>query len=191
VPPPPPPRGAPPSQVIQISVERVLALYAKRGEEGEHYLVGRVRRRQPDLSAVVVIDGEQRRTPTARNCRDVRPRLLLGAVDADPEAGGGPASAPTLFSQPGAAPALAAPVVHCLGRWTGRWTGRGLRVYIYIVVQRSLLQYLTFQAHYSHNIGDPLKGTRRTTINFSASGARLWQMLAVGVVIGGRGSITV
>jgi hypothetical protein len=30
---------------------------------------------------VVVIDGEQRRTPTARNCNDVRPRKLLGAID--------------------------------------------------------------------------------------------------------------
>ena len=69
--------------VVRISVERIrsLYMYSKKGDEGEHYLLAKGRVRQSDLSAVVVIDGEQRRTPTARNCNDVRPRMLLGAID--------------------------------------------------------------------------------------------------------------
>ena len=61
--------------VVKISVERIRALYmyAKKGDEGEHYLLAKGRNRQADFSAVVVIDGEQRRTSTARNCNDVRP----------------------------------------------------------------------------------------------------------------------
>ena len=51
---------------------RALYMYSKKGDEGEHYLLAKGRNRQADLSAVVVIDGEQRRTPTARNCNDVR-----------------------------------------------------------------------------------------------------------------------
>jgi hypothetical protein len=47
-------------------------MYSKKGDEGEHYLLSKGRNRQADFSAVVVIDGEQRRTPTARNCNDVR-----------------------------------------------------------------------------------------------------------------------
>ena len=65
-------------------------MYRKKGEEGEHYLLSGSRNRAADLSAVVVIDGEQRRTPTARNCNDVRPRRLLGAIDLHDETYAGP-----------------------------------------------------------------------------------------------------
>ena len=69
--------------VLKISIERIrsLYMYQKKGEEGEHYLLAKGRNRAADLSAVVVIDGVQRRTPTARNCNDVRPRQLLGSLD--------------------------------------------------------------------------------------------------------------
>ena len=65
-------------------------MYRKKGEEGEHYLLSGGRNRAADLSAVVVIDGEQRRTPMARNCNDVRPRRLLGAIDLHDETYAGP-----------------------------------------------------------------------------------------------------
>jgi phospholipase C len=69
--------------VVKISVERVKMLYKyrKKGDEEEHYLLGDGNERQADVTAVVVIDGEQHRTSTARNCNDVRPRTLLGAID--------------------------------------------------------------------------------------------------------------
>ena len=72
-----------PFTVVKISVERVKMLYKyrKKGDEEEHYLLGEGNERQADVTAVVVIDGEQRRTSTARNCNDVRPRALLGAID--------------------------------------------------------------------------------------------------------------
>ena len=78
--------------VLRISIERIRALYMyqKKGEEGEHYLLAKGRNRAADLSAVVVIDGVQRRTPTARNCNDVRPRQLLGALDLNDDNYAGP-----------------------------------------------------------------------------------------------------
>jgi len=74
---------AEPFAVIKISIERVKMLYKyrKKGDEAEHYLLGSGTERQADVTAVVVVDGVQRRTSTARNCNDVRPRALLGAID--------------------------------------------------------------------------------------------------------------
>ena len=84
--------------VVRISIERVLALYqvtswrlaaipmenpycsckltregalhqySKKGEEGEHYLIGKGRRRQPDFTSVIVIDGFPPRSPTSSHC---------------------------------------------------------------------------------------------------------------------------
>ena len=70
--------------VIKISIERVKMLYKyrKKGSDSEiHALLGSGNERMPDVTAVVVIDGVQRRTSTVRNCNDVRPRELLGSVD--------------------------------------------------------------------------------------------------------------
>ena len=92
--------------VVKITVERVKVLYRyrkKAEDEAEHYLLGSGNERQArppslarrgaagsggagvcaqaDITAVVVVDGVQHRTSTARNCNDVRPRMLLGAID--------------------------------------------------------------------------------------------------------------
>jgi len=68
---------------VKLSVERVKVLYKyrKKGDEGEHYMLGKGRNRQADVTVVVVQGGEQRRSSTARNCNDVRPKQLVGGID--------------------------------------------------------------------------------------------------------------